>query len=756
MARPEEFKGHIGKTLAESQAYFDEPPHAPAGAPDVVFIVLDDTGFAQLGCYGSDIATPNIDRLAISGVQFTNFHATPLCSPTRAALLTGREPHAVGMRAISNFRTGFPHMLGHISYRAATTAEVLHDNGYATFCVGKWHLAPMVHCSAGGPFEHWPLARGFDRFYGFLEGETDQFAPQLIADNHPVEQPKTADEGYHLSEDLVDQALLMISNSVGVLPDKRFFCYLAFGAMHAPHQAPAEYLARYRGAFDEGWDKARERWHQRQIETGVLPPDTTLAPRNPGVEAWDDLTENQRRLAARMQEAFAAFLTHTDDQIGRLISGLERLGRLDNTLIVLVSDNGASQEGGPFGVMHEMKFFNGILEQPDEAIAHLDDIGGPKSHTNYPWGWAQAGNTPYRWYKQNTHEGGIRVPMITSWANGIEETQRGLRDQFAFISDIAPTVYELIGIEPPSQRLGIDQLPVTGHSFASILKDRHAATANTEQVFEMLGSRALVQGDYKAVCKHQSGADFMTEPWELYDLIEDRSECNDLADALPDKLSELKSRWWELAEVRGILPLDDRLIELFGTNFADHTPHRQDRRYVYRPPMHPMSSQAGAPIGGRDFDIEALATLDIDSQGTIYATGTGNSGLTFFVKDSHLHFDYNAFGDHTVLTSTSKIEPGERRLGLKVRRTGARTANAAIFVDGSMVGEAALPLFMSIISSVGPAVGQNPGSAVSEMYEPPFVFDGRLHEVVIQLSPGKYAVQNDDNASTQRAEMSRQ
>ena len=469
---PTPFPGRIGRTLTDSEPYFSEPAHPGEDAPNVVVVLMDDTGFAQFGCYGSDIDTHHVDALAANGVQFTNFHVTPLCSPTRAALLTGRSQHAVGMRGVSNWRTGFPHQLGHISNRASTIAEVLGSEGYVTFCTGKWHLAPTQDTSAAGPFDQWPLGRGFDRFYGFLEGETDQFHPELVRDNTHIDPPATPEDGYHVSEDLVDQLIGMINDSKGVRPDRPFFAYLPFGATHAPHQAPAEYLAKYRGRFDEGWDVIRQRWYERQLELGVIPEGTTLAPRNPGVEAWDDLPENQQRLACRLQEAFAAFLDHTDDQIGRLVDGLHEMGQLDNTILVVMADNGASQEGGPFGVMHEMKFFNGILETPDEAIERVDDIGGPHSHTNYPWGWAQCGNSPFKWYKQNTHEGGVHVPMIVHWPAGLVDEQRGTkRDQFASVSDIAPTIYELLGVTPPDTYRGVEQMPVTGHSFASILSD---------------------------------------------------------------------------------------------------------------------------------------------------------------------------------------------------------------------------------------------------------------------------------------------
>ncbi|MBV9952023.1 MAG: arylsulfatase [Acidimicrobiia bacterium] len=734
MARPSRFEGRIGRWVAESEPWYDEPPHPGTDAPNVVIILLDDTGFAQFGCYGSDIDTPHIDALAANGLQFTNFHVTPLCSPTRASLLTGRSQHAVGMRAVSNFRTGFPNQLGHISPHAATLAELLRDQGYATLCAGKWHLAPMEQCSAAGPFEHWPLARGFDRFYGFLEGETDQFHPDLVCDNHPIDPPAGPEDGYHLSEDLVDQLLRMISDSKGVRPDRPFFGYLPFGATHAPHQAPAEYLEKYRGRYDEGWDVVRQRWYDRQLELGVIPEGTDLAPRNPGVDAWDTLPENQQRLACRLQEAFAAFLDHTDDQIGRFIDGLRDLGELDNTVLLLMTDNGASQEGGPFGVMHEMKFFNGILETPDEAIDRIDDIGGPHSHTNYPWGWAQCGNSPYKWYKQNTHEGGVHVPLIVHWPNGLAADQRGTkRDQFVNVADVAPTIYELLGITPPEQYHGVSQLPVTGHSFAGALADASAPATNTLQYFEMGGSRALVAGEWKAVCKHTQGGDYETEPWELYHLPSDRSECHDRAADEPERLQELIGLWWSEAERHGVLPLDDRMVELFGARFRDQSPHPSDRRYLYRPPMSPIPAQAAAATGGRSFDLTARVTRSAGDEGVLYATGTENSGLSVFVQGDRFVVDYNAFDAHTVVESSVEVPVGGSVLTARFRRGEGRAGTLEVLVDGVSAGEAELPLFMRMMSSVGASVGYDHGSAVSPRYAAPFPFTGTLHEVEIQL-----------------------
>ena len=754
MTRQSRFDGTIGRTLADSQAWFDEPPHPGPDAPNVMVVLLDDTGFAQLGCYGSDIDTRNIDALAANGLQFTNFHVTPLCSPTRAALLTGRSQHAAGMRTVSNFRTGFPHQLGHIANEASTVAEVLREQGYATFCVGKWHLAPMEQCSAAGPFDQWPLARGFDRFYGFLDGETDQFHPQLVSDNHPIEPPGRPQDGYHLSEDLVDQALTMVSDSRGVRPDRPFFLYLPFGATHAPHQAPASYLAKYRGAFDDGWDVARQQWFDRQIARGVVPAGTELAPRNPGVDAWDGLGDNQRRLACRLQEAFAAFLDHTDDQIGRLVDGLREMGELDNTILLVLADNGASQEGGPFGVMHEMKFFNGLLDTPDDVMDRLDDIGGPHSHTNYPWGWAQCGNAPFKWYKQNTHEGGVHVPMVVHYPRRVAADQRGtIRDQFVYVSDIVPTIYDLLGVTPPQIYRGIEQLPVTGRSFAGVLDDPNAPAANTVQYFEMMGSRAIVAGEWKAVCKHLPGTDFQTEQWELYHLATDFSECRDQAGAQPERLAAMIDLWWAEAEKNSVLPLDDRTIELFGARFRPHSPHPVDQHYVYRPPMSPLPGQAAAAIGGRDFDLTARISRTAGQDGVLFATGTENSGIAVFIQDDRFVLDYNAFNDHAMIASTVAVPTGDSTLVARLRRGAGRSGSISLEVNGQPAGAVELPLVMMMISSVGASIGYNHGSAVSERYEAPFGFAGALHSLEIQLI-------DDDGPAAQQAraaaEMSRQ
>ncbi len=754
MTSPEPFGGVIGRTLAESTPSWPTRPHPGEDAPNVVVIVLDDLGFSHLGCFGSTIDTPNIDRLAAGGLRYTNFHVTPLCSPTRAALLTGRNHHEVGMRGVSNWNTGFPHMRGHISNHASTMAETLRDEGYTTLALGKWHLCQMEETSAAGPYDQWPCQRGFDRFYGFLEGETDQFHPELVYDNHAVDPPKSVVDGYHLSEDLVDRAVEFVHDAKSVRPDRAFLMYLAFGATHAPHQAPREYMEKYRGRFDQGWDATREAWFARQHELGLLPEDTELAPRNPGVEAWDTLPENHRILAARLQEAFAAFLDHTDAQIGRFLDALAQLGELDNTIIMLCSDNGASQEGGPFGVMHEMKFFNFILETPDEAVARLDDIGGPHSHSNYPWGWSQAGNTPFKWYKQNTHEGGVHVPLIVHWPAGISDAG-GLRDQFHHVNDIAPTIYEAIGVTPPSVYRGYEQMPITGTSLRYTFDAPDATSTKTVQYFEMVGHRAIYADGWKAVTRHKAGDAYDDDRWELYHVEIDRSECRDLAADLPDKVAEMVELWWSEAEAHGVLPLDDRTLELFGAGFRDRSPHPSDKHYVYRPPMSPLPAQVGASIGGRSYDLHAVIDRPAGADGVLYATGTQNSGVSVFVQDDRLVFDYNCFGDHHVVESTRVVPVGKAVVGVRFRRHG-KTGAATLVIDDEECGTLDIPLVMRMMSSTGPSVGYDHGSPVSERYDGPFPFAGHLERVDIQLISPTPAEGAGNTATEERSTMARQ
>ena len=725
----EDFHGVIGRTYAESTPWWP-PAKYKDGAPNVVMVVLDDTGFSHFGCYGSDIETPNIDALAAGGLRYTGFHTTALCSPTRACLLTGRNHHAVGMRAISNFDTGFPNMRGAIPRSAATLAEILRDNGYATFATGKWHLAPMAECSAAGPYANWPLQKGFDRYYGFLQGETDQFFPELTSDNHFVDAPGGPEDGYHVSEDIVDKSAGMVRDLTSLVPERPFFLYLAFGAMHSPHQAPQAYLDKYRGKYDAGWDVVREQWFARQQELGVIPPGTRLAPRNPGVRPWTDLSQNEQHFACRLQEAFAAMLEHTDHQIGRLVEFLKSVNQWDNTLFIVMSDNGASQEGGASGVLDEMKWFNGIRESVDEAVERLEDIGGPNSHCNIPWGWAQAGNTPLKWYKQNTHGGGVRDPLVMHWPKGIKDGG-AIRSQFCHVIDVAPTIMDVLGLQAPEVVAGVPQMPVHGVSLKATFDDPSAAIARGPQYFEMLGHRGIWKDGWKAVTHHQSGVPFDEDQWELYHLEQDFSEFEDLAAREPERLKVLVDLWWEEADRHGALPLDDRgPFALFAASRRPGLPTARDR-FVYHPPISHIVTDACPPVA-RGW----ATTLQIDhpeeGDGVLIARGSVNSGFVLMVQDGRLVFDYNEFHHHTRLTSAQPLAAGAREIGLVVIRTQDGGADVSLTVDGQVAASGHLRRLLFMISSTGMDIGRSL-SPVTHDYAAPFGYPGRIRQVVFEI-----------------------
>jgi arylsulfatase len=717
-------------------------------------VVLDDVGFAQFGCYGSDLATPTIDRLAAAGLRSTGFHTTALCSPSRACLLTGRNHHAVGMRAVSNWNTGFPHMRGGITPRAATVAQLLGAAGYATYAAGKWHLAPMEECSAAGPHANWPLQKGFDRFYGFLQGETDQYHPELTADNGHVDPPAGPAEGYHLSEDIVDRSMGWIGDLTAVRPDRPFFLYLAFGAMHAPHQAPARYLERWKGRFDEGYDVVRRRWFERQLATGVVPEGTTLAPPNPGVPAWDDLSGAQQRFAARLMEAFAAMLEHTDEQLGRLVAFLERRRLLDDTLLLVLSDNGASREGGPFGVFDEFSFFNGHWEDVDDIVANrLDDIGGPHSHSNYPWGWAQAGNSPLRWYKQNTYGGGVRDPLVVHWPGRVADPG-GIRPQFCHAVDVATTVLDACGVPCPDEFAGQAQLPMVGASLLPMFGDPSAPPARGVQYFEQMGHRGIWLDGWKATTYHEAGAPFDDDEWSLFRLDSDFSECHDLAAEHPDKLRQLIDAWWVEAGANGVLPLDDRTIELFGAPPRPGSPHAVGGTYEYVPPMSHVPADAAPQLGGRAWTIIAEVEVPDGSaaEGVLYARGSHNVGHTFFARAGELHFDYNALGTHHRAHAPLVLAPGRHRLEARFDRVGPGGV-LTIAADGDDLASVEVPRIVRMLGSTGLDIGRDALSPVVDDYEPPFPFTGTIERVTFQVRSRRDA---GDVTTTARTELARE
>jgi len=743
------FRGVIGRTIADSTPGMPDRPHPGKGAPNVVTILFDDTGFSHFGCYGSTIETPNIDRLAGNGLRYNNFHTTALCSPTRASLLTGRNHHSVGMRGLSNFDTGFPNCTGAISKRAATLAEILGSEGYATFATGKWHITPMDETSGAGPFDQWPLARGFNRYYGFMQGETNQFYPELYYDNHPVDQPRSPEEGYHVTEDIIDKSIEFVRDQKSLVPEKPFFLYVCFGATHAPHQAPKEFIDKYKGRFDDGWDKIREQWFARQKEMGIVPPNTELAPRNPGVKPWDELSEGEKRLGLRLQEAFAGFLDHTDHHIGRLVDFLESIGELDNTLLFLMSDNGASQEGGPIGYMDTFKSFNGIPEVLEESLERLDDIGGPNTNTNYPWGWAQAGNTPLKRYKQNTHGGGIRDPLVIHWPAKITEKGK-IRQQYHHVTDIVPTVLDITGIDAPEMFNGLPQLPIHGTSLAYTFpaENADAPTVKHTQYFEMFGHRGIWHKGWKAVAFHQAGTRFNDDRWELYHVEKDFSECHDLAGEMPEKLKELTDLWWAEAGKYGVLPLDDRSWQLFGGRPKINSP-RARRLYVFYPPMSHINSDAAPAMGSRSYTMSADIHREDDTvNGVLVAYGAATSGLSFYIKDNRLAFDYNLYQDHHLVVSDQKVPEGSSRVAVRFDRIDQRS-KATLLINDAEAGSIDIPGIMRMISAQGMDVGRDPGSPVTDDYKAPFPFTGDIKKLVIDIPK---RLRPDQKEEAQKAE----
>jgi len=754
--QPPAWNGVIGRTVAESTADWPSRAKPAPGAPNVVVVVLDDTGFSHLGCYGSSIETPNIDALAASGLRYNSFHTTALCSPTRAALLTGRNHHAVGMRGLSNWTSGFPNCTGRIPPSAATLAELLSAAGYSTFAVGKWHLTPMEETSAAGPFDDWPLRRGFDRFYGFMQGETSQFYPELYCDNHPIPTPYGPEDGYHVSEDLVDHALQMLRDQRSNAPTTPFFMYFCFGATHAPHQAPPDFIAKYRGRFDAGWDAIREAWFARQVELGIVPAGTDLAPPNPGVRPWASLSGDERRLALRLQEAFAGFLDHTDAQVGRLVGGLGSLGVADNTLFILMSDNGASQEGGPNGMVDSIHFFNGAAETLPESLERIDDIGGPRANNNYPWGWAQAGNTPLKRYKQNTHGGGVRDPLIVTWPERIAE-RGSIRTQFCHVSDIAPTVLEVAGVSPPEVYRGVPQEPITGTSIAYTFASGAGSEPTRKKVqhFEMLGHRGIYHDGWKAVAFHQRGTAFDDDTWELYHLDEDFSECHDLAEVQPAKLREMVERWWSEAGRHKVLPLDERSGELFGMA-GKRRLVEIGRRFVFLPPVSHVNSDAAPPLGARSFTISALIDRPSgDEDGVLVSYGSVTSGMCLYVRDGTAVFDYNLYGRHYQAVSPGRLPSGESTVAVNFDRE-ANSASASVSVDGTPGETVQIPGVLRMLSTLGMDIGSDPGSPSCDDYEAPFAFGGTITRVVFEIPDRSQAAESEALAAGARAQMSRQ
>ncbi|UDY35025.1 arylsulfatase [Dermatobacter hominis] len=744
------FHGTVGDDWRTSTPWWPDPPRPPAGTPNVLLIVLDDVGFGQLGCYGSDVDTPVIDGLAAEGVRFANFHTTALCSPTRSCLLTGRNHHRNGLGRITDLAMGYPGYDGTIPQENGFLSEILREAGYATYAVGKWHLTPEEETHAAAPRHSWPLGRGFDRWYGFHGGETHQFVPALQHDNHPVAPPASIEDGYHLSADLADRAIGVLADLRSVDPDRPFLVYLATGACHSPHHAPADWIERYRGRFDAGWDEWRARTLRRQVEAGLLPEGTVLPERPSWVPGWDDLSDDERRVAARFMECFAAFLSYTDHQLGRVLAFLDETGDRDDTVVVVVSDNGASAEGGATGSLNDVRIRNVDPTPTSELVERIDELGGPTVHNNYPWGWTMAGNTPFRRWKREVHEGGVADPCIVSWRGGDVE-RGGVRRQFAHAIDVLPTILDLVGVEAPSELRRVPQSRIDGVSVADLLgpggsdrPERHRT-----QHFEMLGSRAIYHDGWKAVTfkpiapLYDDGLDwnapFADDRWELYDVRADPTETRDLAAAEPARLAEMVDLWWREARANDVLPLDNRALHTILRPRPDGRPDQL--RASYFPGSSPVPERVAIDTKNRGHRIDAHVTIadDVAPQGVLLAQGSTLGGFSFQVLDGRLRYVHNLYGrTRLTVTADRALAPGAHVLSYSYDPHGDRPGGVAVLeVDGVEVGRASLAEVTVVAfngTGTGLTCGYEIGPAVGEGYEAPFPFDSTLHRVDVALS----------------------
>jgi arylsulfatase len=732
-----------GRTMADCTPAFDGPARPPAGAPNVLLVVLDDLGFAQLGCFGSDVETPAIDGVAATGVRLNRFHVTALCSPTRACLLTGRNHHAVGMGFLTDIPIGLPGYHARIPRSAIALPRMLRDAGYSTFAVGKWHLAPRWEQSASGPFDRWPIGLGFERYYGFLNGDTNQWTPELVRDNGFIEPPRRPEEGYHLSEDLADQAIRMIQDQQQATPEKPFFLYFAPGAMHAPHHAPRGWIDRYRGRYDDGWEAWRARAFDRQLATNIVPAGTTLTERPAWIPAWSALPSGEQRLFARMMEVYAGFLTHTDAQIGRVLDAIERLGRAADTLVLILSDNGASAEGGPIGSFNEHRFIHDKVDELDQTLAQLDELGGFRAYNHYAWGWAWAGNTPLRLWKRYTWLGGVRTPLIVRWPRRLAAAGE-VRTPFCHAVDVLPTVLEATGVAAPEVVDGIVQQPLDGASLMPLLADPRAPAPRRTQYFEMLGSRSIYHDGWKATTDHVgpqltierervSGShDFEQDHWALFDLDNDFAEAHDVGAQHPDRLRALQELWWVEAGRNNVLPVMDSFL---GRAIALEPPPWGVRwQAVLHPGGGPVSEDALPPLRA-GFRLLAEVEVGERASGIVCALGDWSNGWAFYVLDGRPVITFNLLGEVFRYAAPAPIAAGRHAIVAEYHWVRANSS-LILAVDGAAVAEGPLPRRFPLrwqIGGAGLLVGRDRGFPVCDDYRPPFPFSGSIARVVIEV-----------------------
>ena len=722
---------------------------APAGAPNVVIVLIDDMGFGVPSSFGGPISMPALDKLARNGLRYNNFHTTALCSPTRAALKSGRNHHTVNMGFITEMATGMPGNTGQIPSSTAPLAEMLRLNGYSTAAFGKWHETASWEISVSGPFDRWPTRQGFDKFYGFFGGETNQWAPLIYDGLTQVELPN--DPTYHFMTDMTDKARAWIKHQKAMTPDKPAFVYFAPGATHAPHHVPKEWINRWKGKFDQGWDKLREETLARQIKMGIVPPGTKLAPKPPEIKDWDKLSADEKRLFTRQAEVFAAFAEFTDFEIGRMLKAFEEVGQADNTLVIYIAgDNGTSGEGGENGMYSEMTYFNGVQEKVEDMLKHIDQWGGPETYPHMAAGWAVALDAPFGWMKQVPSDfGGTRNGMVVHWPKGIK-AKNEIRTQFGHVIDVAPTVLQAIGLPEPKVVNGVKQIPMAGISLAYTFEDAKAKERHTTQYFEVAGNRAIYHEGWFARTIHK--APWEPKPrrtlrdnsaWQLYDVRSDFSLADDLASKNPKKLAEMQALFLKEAAKYGVLPMDDRVFE------------RLDAAAVGRPDL--MGGRSSITLSeGMTGMMEAVfpnvknrsktITAEIDApagggNGTVIAQGGRFGGWSLYVKDGVPAYDYNFLGlQRTSIASKKKLSPGKAELRFEFDYDGggpAKGGKGTLFVNGEKVAEGRIPATQPGIFSADETadVGIDLGTPVVEAIgaEEKSRFTGRIPKLTVQV-----------------------
>ena len=738
-----EFKGKIGRTYQDSEMDWPDLPSPKADAPNVIVILLDDVGFGMTSTFGGSIPTPHLDSLANQGLRYNRFHTTAICGPSRAALITGRNHHNSGSGFLSEYATGYPSYTTMIPRATATIGKVMKYNGINTSWFGKNHNTPDWETSAAGPFDRWPTGLGFDYFYGFNAGETHQYYPVIFENTVPVEPEKSPEEGYHFQTDMTNKAIEWLQQQKSISPDKPVFMYYAPGAVHAPHHVRKEWSDKFKGKFDHGWDKEREIVYARQKEMGIIPQDAKLSERNEHVPLWDSLNDEEKKFYTLLYENFAGYLAFTDYEVGRLLKAIGELPDADNTLVLyIVGDNGASAEGGLQGTINEIKGLNGIPSSIEENLKKANEIGGPTTEPHFPIGWAFAGNTPFPWVKQvASHFGGTRNPMVVSWPKVIKD-KGGIRSQFIHIIDAVPTILEATGIEMPEYVDGIKQLPIDGVSFMSTITDADASEIRTTQYFEVFSNRALYHEGWVAAHQHtfpwrqDFAPGYEDETWELYNIAEDFSESNNVAEQYPEKLKELKAIWEQEAEKYHVFPLDDRGAGRIVV--PKPSPLGDRKEFTYYEGAIRIPETAAPNTKNTSWTMEAMVTTQKGKKdGVINAIGGLGGGYTLFVKDGFPTFLYNFFeADIMTIKSTKKLPDGLASIKVDFKYDGGgvgKGASVVLYLNNEKVGEGRLEATVPArfgIDTFG--IGVDTGSPVTEEYSVN-QFQGKIEEVNIKL-----------------------